>query len=222
MDKKKIKKILYIAACVICIGVIIWLVGDWIFNFSQYKPDYNVPIDTEVYKFKEDKNTLVEAEISVLKESLGSMQVLITEEYNFTQVEEYTKEKTFLSFITTKSEFIFSYDGVVTVGLDCSKIEIDKDDNSKKLTITIPKSEIQDTVIDNDSFKLYKEKEGFCDKLTMEDYNKSVLLLKKNAEARAVNMGILDKADENAKTIISSFVREMLGDSEYTVEYVLK
>ena len=88
--------------------------------------------------------------------------------------------------------------------------------------ITIPKSEIQDTVIDNDSFKLYKEKEGFCDKLTMEDYNKSVLLLKKNAEARAVNMGILDKADENAKTIISSFVREILGDSEYTVEYVLK
>ena len=37
-----------------------------------------------------------------------------------------------------------------------------------------------------------------------------------------VNGQILDKADENAKTIISSFVREMLGDSEYTVEYVLK
>lgn len=170
-----------------------------------------------------EKETFVEVEKTItsemIAEGLNDMGVMITAEYDFTQVEEYTKTKTYLSFITTQSNFIYSYDGVVSAGIDFNSIKVVKDDEKKTVTITVPKAVIQYTDIDYDSFRMYSEKEGLWNPMSIQDYNTSLVEFEKNAEEKAKKKGLLTKADENARMIIKNFVHGILDDNEYTVNF---
>jgi len=171
-----------------------------------------------------DKIVEVEVEKEVtqemLQEGLNDMGVLITEDYYFTQVESFTKTQTILKYITTESNFIYSYDGVVTAGIDFSEVSVSKDDENKVITITVPASDIQLIDIDYDSFKVYEEKEGMWNPLTLEDYNDSMVEFESNAKQKAIDKGVLTRADENAQNIIQNFVSGMVDMSEYKIEYI--
>jgi hypothetical protein len=54
---------------------------------------------------------------------------------------------------------------------------------------------------------------------SIEDYNDSLVDLKKSAKDKAIEKGVLDKADENAKAIIQNFVTGMVDDSDYTIKW---
>jgi hypothetical protein len=107
----------------------------------------------------------------------------------------------------------------VTAGVDFNDISVEKDDTDKVITITVPQSQIQYIDIDYDSFKIYSEKDGLWNPTSIEDYNDSLVDLKKNAEDKAIEKGVLDKADENAKAIIKNFVTGMVDDLDYTIKW---
>lgn len=176
-------------------------------------------VEKEVEKFVE-----IEKEITteIIKDGLNDMGFLITQEYFFTQVENYTSTKKLFTIIPLESSFVYSYDGVVAAGLDCGKIQVKKDDDSKVVRIYLPKAEIKYTTIDNESFQVYSEKEGFGNKLTLNDYNASLDEFKKMAEERAIDKGILEKADQVAELMIKNFINSLLKSSDYTVvfEYI--
>lgn len=161
----------------------------------------------------------VEKEVTqeVIQDGLNSMGVLVTEEYYFTMVENYVKSKTFMKFITTESSFIYSYDGVVTAGIDFSAIEVTKDDDNKKIIVKIPASEIQNVDIDFNSFKIYSEKEGMWNPIKMSDYNDSLVELKDAAINKAKERNILKAADDEAKQIITNFISGFVDKSEYQI-----
>lgn len=170
-----------------------------------------------------EKETYVEVEKEItsemIAEGLNDMGVMITAEYEFTQVENYTKTKTYLNFINTQSSFIYSYDGVVSAGIDFTKVKVVKNDDAKTVTVTLPKSTIQYTDIDYDSFQMYSEKEGMWNPISIQDYNDSMVEFEKNAKEKAKKKGLLEKADENAKNIVSNFVNTILDDPEYKVVF---
>lgn len=169
------------------------------------------------------ENKIVEVESvsgEVIKESLSNMGILITQEYSFTLVETYNSQKTFkgLKIPLTKTSFIYSYDGVVNAGIDFTAIEVEKNDSSKVITVTIPDSYIIDAVIDYDSFEVYDEKNSMFNKISLEDVNETQNDLIETAKAKALEKGILEKADKNAFDLITGFVKNFAGLKDYHVK----
>jgi hypothetical protein len=222
--KDKLEKYFYPIVCVILLIGIIWLISSCFFkkdDVGSVAATTTQPSETQEDKTNSNRYVKVKTTITseTLQEGLRDMGVLITQEYYFTQVENYEKTKTILKFFTSSSNFIYSYDGVVTAGVDFNDISVEKDDTDKVITITVPQSEIQYIDIDYDSFKIYSEKDGLWNPTSIEDYNDSLVDLKKNAEDKAIEKGVLDKADENAKAIIKNFVTGMVDDLDYTIKW---
>ena len=169
-------------------------------------------------KEKKDK-VVISVSTDTIQDGLANMGVLITQEYYFTQVEKYTKEKTFLKFITSSSEFMYSYDGAVLAGIDFGGIRIKTDEDRKIITVDMPDSEIQTVTIDKDTFKIYSEKDSLWNPLKLEDYNISLVEFENAAKEKAVASGILERSDEQARNLVREFIASLPNTGEYTISF---
>ncbi len=224
-DNKKLKTI-YIVICIFLSIIIIWLLVGMLNNRNKtdnasLKDIVEKQSDKKLFDDSPVVEEIVTVNTEIIKDGLKEMGTLITQEYYFTQVEEYKSTERVWIF-DSKASFIFSYDGVVTAGIDCNDIEITKDDEAKIINVKIPKSNIIGVNIDHDSFKIYEEKEGLWNKLDMTKYNNSIIEFENEAKNKAINKGIIDKADENAKTLIESFINSLIEDNVYSIEFVIK
>ena len=173
-----------------------------------------------IIKEKEKKDKVViSVSTDTIQDGLANMGVLITQEYYFTQVEKYTKEKTFLKFITSSSEFMYSYDGAVMAGIDFEKIEIKTDEDRKIITVDMPDSEIQAVTIDKDTFKIYSEKDSLWNPLKLEDYSISLVEFEDAAKEKAIASGILGRSDEQARNLVREFISSLPNTGEYTISF---
>ena len=168
-----------------------------------------------------EKIVEVEKEITAatIRDGLRDMGFLVTEEYFFTQVVGFSSVKTLfrLELGITESRYLVSYDGVVTAGIDFSRITVDKDEAKGVIRVRVPRASIRNVDIDPNSFELYTEKEGLGNPISVADYNQSLIELEKNAEARALDRGILDRADENAVRVIENFIRSLMDASGWEI-----
>ena len=224
MNKKQKKLITYIAInSVLVIAIIVFVVkiisGKG--KGSDVMSQIDAPMQTEKLYAGEEVKEVVTINTKVIEDGLREMGTLITQEYYFTQVEEYTNTEKFWIFDSTAS-FTYSYDGVVAAGIDCSQITVVKDDEKKVITITIPKAEITSVTIDNDSFKKYEEKNGLWNKVTTDKFNDSMAAFKETAKNNAVAKGLLKNADKSAEQMIVSFAKSVSTDAEYKIETVRK
>ena len=189
----------------------------------------SAPIPTPRVVTKEVERLVeVEKTISadVIQDGLNDMGVLLTEEYYFTEVVSFSSVKKFLKteivLKFTETSFLVSYDGVITAGIDFGGIAVEKDENSKKITIALPKSEIQSVSLDLDSFQVHSEKTGLGNPPSAADFNNSLIELENSATEKALDRGILDRADTNARSLILGFVAGLVDLSEYSLEFVTK
>jgi hypothetical protein len=166
-----------------------------------------------------EEKIIITTSTETVEDGLNNMGILITQEYYFTQVETYTKEKKLLNFISTESGFSYSYDGKVTAGVDFEKISIKKDDDAKEIVVDIPESSIQSVDIDTDTFKIYSEKESLWNPIKLEDYNMSLVDFEDAARQKALENGILDRSDAQAKNLVTNFIRNFPAFSEYKIEF---
>ena len=166
---------------------------------------------------------VVETEIAAetIEEGLNDIGQLVTEEYYFTEVVRYSSIKKLFNIELgiTASSFLASYDGVVTAGLDFTGIRIQKDEVNKVILVTLPKAQILNVDIDPDSFELYSEKEGLGNPISMEDYSASLAELENSAREKAVKLGVLERAEENARRIIRNFITGLVDPSAYSVSF---
>ncbi|MBQ3707017.1 MAG: DUF4230 domain-containing protein [Clostridia bacterium] len=163
----------------------------------------------------------VEQEIMVktLEEGVTDMGVLVTQEYYFTDAVTQSKVKTLFSIPLgfTETSYVATYDGVVTAGLDFTRIRIALDIMGKTVTVRMPKAEIQNVDIDPNSFVLYSEKNGFGNPLSISEFNGSIVELENKAKNRAVERGLLEQADENARRVVSNFIGGFLDLTKYDI-----
>lgn len=176
----------------------------------------NTPITA--MKDKEDK-VLVSISTETIQDGLANMGILITQEYYFTQVENYTKETKIFNFIPSESGFVYSYDGAVMAGIDFEKITISKDEDKKHLTVELPHSEIQATTIDKDTFKIYSEKDSLWNPIKLEDYNMSLAEFEEAAKTKALENGILERSDDQAESLIRNFIGNFPQASGYDISF---
>ncbi len=226
-DKEKRVMLIYGGISLILLIVIICLSVGFIRTIKDKKAGQD-PASSSGSSQKEklfDKAVVPKEEVTfntqIIEDGLKEMGILITEEYYFTQVEEMTKTKKIL-FGTSEASSTYSYDGVVSAGIDCNNVTIDKDDDNKTITITLPRSEIKTVSIDKESFKIYEEKNGIFTKFDFTDYNNSLIEFENSAKDKALEKGILDKADEGASKMIEAFARSVADTSEYKISVVTK
>ena len=186
--------------------------------------DFKIRRDTERNEAAMTATTIkdkvvISVSTDTIQDGLANMGVLITQEYYFTQVEKYTKEKTFLKFITSSSEFMYSYDGAVMAGIDFEKIEIKTDEDRKIITVDMPDSEIQAVTIDKNTFKIYSEKDSLWNPLKLEDYNISLVEFEDAAKEKAIASGILGRSDEQARNLVREFISSLPNTGEYTISF---
>ncbi len=213
---KNNKNRLYLAVIVIAVITMIILLVDYKKNVPAEPSLSDIAASDNTVK-KDTSKVLVTVNTETIREGIANMGTLITQEYYFTQVEKYTKEKTIMKFITSSSEFIYSYDGSVTAGVDFEKIAIDKDEDAKTITIDIPDSEIFSVNIDKDTFKIYSEKDSLWNPVKLEDYNSSLAKFEESAKEKALQNGILEKSDAQAKTLIENFMHSLPETSKYQI-----
>lgn len=159
----------------------------------------------------------------MLQDGLRDMGTLITQEYYFTEVMTYSsvlKDPLFhLEIKPTESSFVVSYDGVVTAGMDFSGIRVEKDEGAKVINVALPKAAIQNVDIDPESFEKYTEKAGMFNPVSVEDFNASLVELEATARAKAIDRGVLTRADQNGRQVVDQFIRSLVDVSEYTLTY---
>ncbi len=213
------------AVLVLIVGLIVWHSG----KAAPEPAPAVTPLPTPEVVIREktvevEKIVEVEKEItaSTIQDGLRDMGFLVTEEYYFTQVVSYASSLKLFNLVElgiTESKFLASYDGVVTAGIDFEKIRIQKDQDRGVIDVALPEAAILNVDIDPESFELYTEKEGWGNPISLKDYNQSLVELEKNAADRAVERGLLDRAEENARQVVENFIRSLMDTSAYTIRF---
>lgn len=209
---------IYIGVTIIASILVLVLCLDFKIRRDTERNEAAMTATTIKEKEKKDK-VVISASTDTIQDGLANMGVLITQEYYFTQVEKYTKEKTFLKFITSSSEFMYSYDGAVMAGVDFEKIKIKTDEDRKIITVDMPDSEIQAVTIDKNTFKIYSEKDSLWNPLKLEDYNISLVEFEDAAKEKAIASGILGRSDEQARNLVREFISSLPNTGEYTISF---
>ncbi len=160
---------------------------------------------------------LINAEIQDIGE-LATVEYLYTDAGKFEDPKELFGKEIPFSF-TTKT-FIAKWDGRIKAGVDISKVTAEVHDWNKKIVVHIPKAEILSHQIDDESIETLDERDGLFNPIKIDDIREFDAVNKDAMEQRAIENGILDKAFENAKSIIYKLVNtDVVEELGYTVTF---
>ena len=210
---------------VICTAVGIAAYSIYINPGAFVRPNQNLPESVLINETPKPFPLAFEEIITseTIRDSFQDVERLVTEEYYFTEVMDYSTMKDWWIIAgLTKSNLLCSYDGTITAGVDLSETEIEIDNEKKNITAILPAAEILSINIDHSSLKVYQEKEGFWNKFTADNYNDALQRLEETIEQKAIDRGILTRAEENASKIMKQFIISVIGTTKYTVEIVRK
>lgn len=224
-NKKNIASLaLLIVVVALTVGLVAW-------HASKSKPA-PLPAATarptpKVIIEEREVEKLVEVEVvhevtsEELSHALNDVGLLVTQEYYFTGVTGGSNKLKFLgrAWDFTESSFLISYDGVVTAGVDFSRIKVEKYDRAGTILVTMPAAVILGVDIDPESFRLHYEKNSIFTEQSVVTYNDSVIALEQEEKEKALERGILEKADENARKLIRSMVLGLVDPTVYSVYF---
>lgn len=115
------------------------------------------------------------------------------------------------------------YSGIVELGIDVSKVSVEKPTADGVVKVTIPDAEILSVDLDEDSMGEPLTDTGFMTKITKEEETEALAEAQNHMEETANENGnLLNQAKERAKSLIEGYVKnvgEQIG-KEYTVEWV--
>lgn len=122
----------------------------------------------------------------------------------------------------TQSKYIYSYNVTIKAGYNFEDIDYTVNEHTKKIKVRLPKVKITGNQIDEDSFKVYHEDESIFRRISLQENNKELNKLKKNAEKDAISNGLYENARSNAETILKGFFSKKFDLDEYTIMFVNK
>ena len=147
----------------------------------------------------------------LLASRLRSVQELVTVSYYYTNMGRFENQVDFYGWkvpFTTKS-------GVIKAGVDLEQLQVSI--GGGEVTVTLPESRIISHEIPEDSLEVFDESDNLFNHITIEDYTAFTRDQKSAMEQRAVDGGLLDRANQEARTAVDSLLRIMPGLEEYTL-----
>ena len=174
-----------------------------------------------VYTRKEAKSNYVSDE-KITEIGFENIGELATQSVTTTTVRVETKDlKLFnVSIPLTQSKYIYTYNTTIKAGINFSDVKWqlgDTDDTSHNIYVDIPEVKTLSADIDLDSFKVLHEENNIFSPITITEHNDSLIQLRENALSDAINSGLYDRALDNAKTILTSFISQVYPSNEYNI-----
>ena len=106
------------------------------------------------------------------------------------------------------------------VKLDLVTIEVKEDEN--KIIVSVPAAEILSYEIDSDSVEVLDEKNNIFNNITVDDKVKFDAATEDAMKQRAIENGLLEKAQKNAENILLRLLQaDPAIGSNYTIEFVV-
>lgn len=155
----------------------------------------------------------------LLGQQLRQAQELVSVEYHYTNMGKFENQVDFYGWkvpFTTKS-FLVSYDGLIKAGVDLSQVQVNVDELSHTVTVTLPGGEIISHEIPEDSIQVFDETHNIFNPITIEDYTGFTQDQRQAVEQKAVDNGLLTAAEEKARAAVESFLLLIPGMEDYTL-----
>jgi len=147
-------------------------------------------------------------ETSVLKEKISNIGELATVEYQYTIADSIDNQK--IEWLgLTKKTVAMAIDGILKIGVDVNKIDIQCDELTKTITITLPAATQISNELFEDTMQILNEDSGLFNKIDLNDASELRQHIKDKAEAKAVEYGLFEKAKENAAQILTLMIEAM-------------
>lgn len=175
-------------------------------------------------------------DLQVLHTKIDGISELATVEYLFTDAAMFSASRHLfdMSVPLTEKSFIVQWDGTIKAGVDLKQVRLslneptsggdtpDSDNPLKEIIVFMPPAKILSYEIDDDSVKVLNESSNIFNPITVDDKVSFDAETKDSMKRRAIENGLLEKAQENAKEILKQLI---LFDSEiekyYTVKFVV-
>ena len=219
--KKKIATVAIFVTVVIVLGMV------WGLGFKSAQDKSNAKIEELTQKVETLENTPVvvdpvtpEIVQKVFSENMAGISELATAEYLFTNAAKFTDTSHIIKILDwmTEKSFVQKWDGKIKAGIKMEKVTIEVKNNI--ITITMPYAEILSYEIDYSSVEVLDEKNNIFNQISVNDKVNFDRETKYSMEARAVENGLLEKAQANAKATIAEWLTASIKNvQDYQIEF---
>lgn len=144
-------------------------------------------------------------------------KILITETYNYTAMGSFTNSLMFREWtipLTSKS-FIVSYSGTIQAGIDLGKVRVTTDGYT--IYVKLPDAKIVSHEIDENSVQVLDEKTNLFNPIKVEDVTGFESEQKQLNEQRALEDGLLTRADASAEKAMLELLSKIDGIRNYDI-----
>lgn len=156
-----------------------------------------------------------------IQEQLRAVSELVTQQYIYTNADRGEYNKTWLwgwDMPFSDKSLLVKYDGTIKAGIDLSDVQVDVNEDTRTVTVTLPGSKVTDNNVPQNTILVYETRDGLFNKVTIDDSNALISKGKEAMEAKAIERGLLDEADKQAQTLIRTFLTMMPGMDSYKLE----
>ena len=216
--------IIVLILCVSVLGVLLHSAHDHQKQMEKQLANYEELVDALRNKtnanVEESKETTPVITSETVKSQLKALHELATYEYIYTNADKReSSEKWLFGWERPFSgkSILVTYDGTIKAGIDLNESTVDVNEEAHKIIITLPDSKIISNEIPQESISIVEVKNGLFNDVTFDNYNDFISEQKAVMEQKAIDRGILEKADEEAKALIESSLEALPGMGAYTL-----
>lgn len=155
-----------------------------------------------------------EISMSEIQQEIRQLGEMATVEYFYTNAARFSDGRTLLGIRVSERSFVLKWDGVIKAGIDIDGIGLELQEESRVLTVKLPKAKILSHDPDLDSVEVVDQKNGLFDPVTVEDQTKFNAECEKAMEKKALERGLLEQAQENAEEILGQLLEKLPGIRE--------
>lgn len=168
-----------------------------------------------------DEHEIATVTISYLEELTRDASDLVTTRYIYKDADVYTNTKHWgnMDLPLTTTEYVYTYEGTISLGIDMSEIRYSVDDAQNQIVVELPEIKIVANEIDADSFAYVSSKNSIFNETQMEDITDLIAGLKE-AEADKVmaDADLLADVQVRAESVITRLITmsDLAADYEVT------
>lgn len=175
----------------------------------------------------DETNHRIEITSDALHQEIEQIGELSSVSYYYTNMGKFEDAVKLLNIdvpFTTKS-FILSYDGEIKAGIHLEEVFVEIID--QVIMIALPEVQILSHEADMDSVTLFDEKNSIFNGLSVQDVTAFISNQQKVMEEKALNNGLLERAEENVKELLTTLLKKYLkennaDDFTYQLEFIQK
>lgn len=171
---------------------------------------------------KKTASTSYQTDGKVTQIGFENIGELATQSVTTTSVRVETKDRKLfnISIPLTESKYIYTYNTNIKAGINFSDVTWslgDTEDTKHNIYVTVPEVKTLSADLDLDSFKVLHESTSIFTPITLTEHNDALKQLTDEALNDAIANGLYEKALENAKTLLSSFIYQVYPSEQYDI-----